>query len=407
MRILIQFPTRGRKDTFFRVIKGYYDLATNIDLCLFHVVIDKDDASMNNVEVIARLDAMKNCIHSISSSKGKIQAINTMPNVEEWDIVLLASDDMIAQKKGWDDDIRSKMKMYYPDTDGVLWYNDGYVKNRLNTLVCAGRKYYNRFRYIYHPSYKSLWCDNEFTDVANSLGRQAYFSECIIRHEHPINTNSKKRDQLYIDNEKLFLVDCKNYEQRKKLSFPFDVLLSIMICTIPKRSASLDALVKKLGDQIREENAIKLVEILYCDDPNITIGHKRNLLVEKASGEYMCFIDDDDDIPDNYVRLILSALNSKPDCLTLNGIITTNGKSPKKFVHSLKYNSYFTKENVYYRPPNHLNVIKKSLVRQFKFPEKNFSEDTDWAMTVCKAGVLKTEVDIPQTIYFYKFMTKK
>jgi hypothetical protein len=77
------------------------------------------------------------------------------------------------------------MTEHYPDTDGVLWFNDGYQGNRLNTLCILGKKYYDRFNYIYHPDYISVWCDNEFMDVANLLGKQIYFDDIIIRHEHP------------------------------------------------------------------------------------------------------------------------------------------------------------------------------------------------------------------------------
>ena len=67
--------------------------------------------------------------------------------------------------------IRQKMIKHFPDTDGVLWFFDGWRKD-LNTLCIIGRKYYERFGYIYHPDYKSFWCDAEFTEVANKLKKQ-------------------------------------------------------------------------------------------------------------------------------------------------------------------------------------------------------------------------------------------
>jgi hypothetical protein len=77
------------------------------------------------------------------------------------------------------------MKEHYPDTDGVLWFNDGHQGNNLNTLCILGKKYYERFNYIYHPEYKSVWSDNEFMLVGNILKKQTYFDEVIIEHEHP------------------------------------------------------------------------------------------------------------------------------------------------------------------------------------------------------------------------------
>ena len=75
-------------------------------------------------------------------------------------IVLLASDDMIPMEKGFDNIIIDKMKNYYPDTDGVLWFNDGYQGDKLNTLCILGKKYYDRFGYIYNPEYISVLSDN-------------------------------------------------------------------------------------------------------------------------------------------------------------------------------------------------------------------------------------------------------
>ena len=78
-------------------------------------------------------------------SDSKIHAINRdIELADEWDIVLLASDDMTPKVKGYDNIIRNKMKEFYPDTDGILWFNDGHQTNRLNTLCILGKKYYEK-----------------------------------------------------------------------------------------------------------------------------------------------------------------------------------------------------------------------------------------------------------------------
>jgi hypothetical protein len=40
------------------------------------------------------------------------------------------------------------MTKLYPDTDGVLWFNEGYLGMQNNTLSIMGKKYYDRFRFI-------------------------------------------------------------------------------------------------------------------------------------------------------------------------------------------------------------------------------------------------------------------
>jgi hypothetical protein len=184
MKLLIKFPTRGRPEKFFEVLDMYYSFLSDIDKTIFQITIDEDDTLMNNNNVIDKLKNYKNLFYNIGISKTKIHAVNRDIIVGDWDILLLASDDMIPIKNGYDDIIRKYMIDKYPDTDGVLWFNDGNRKD-LNTLSILGSKYYQRFNYIYNPDYKSLWADNEFMTVADILNKQTFYDEVIIHHQHP------------------------------------------------------------------------------------------------------------------------------------------------------------------------------------------------------------------------------
>jgi len=186
MKLLIKFPTRNRKNKFFKVLKQYQNLCEDFDNTFFLITLDNDDETMNPSEVGNIFGTFKNVKVVYGNSDSKIHAINRdIELVDEWDIVLLASDDMTPKVKGYDNIIRNRMKEYYPDTDGILWFNDGHQGNKLNTLSILGKKYYDRFGYIYQPEYKSVWSDNEFMMVGNLLGRQTYLDEVIIEHEHP------------------------------------------------------------------------------------------------------------------------------------------------------------------------------------------------------------------------------
>ena len=183
---------------------------------------------------------------------------------------------------------------------------------------------------------------------------------------------------------------------------------SIMICTLIERSRVYNALVQKLKQQILNLNLASEIELVrFCDNRERTTGAKRNNLIEKAQGEYISFVDDDDDVADDYIHLLYQGILQGKDCMSLTGVLTTNGANPQRFVHSLEFKEYAKRNGVYYRPPNHLNVIKRELVKNFKFPEKSFSEDYDWSMAICKAGVLKTEVEIAKPLYYYRAVSKK
>ena len=184
MKILIKFPTRGRTENFFRALDRYYEYAADLDLIEVQVTLDNDDREMNQPAILERLKRYRNLSIRFGTSNSKIEAINRDLDPDGWDIVLLASDDMIPVVKGYDAVIRSKMQTHYPDTDGILWFDDG-NRSDLNTLSILGNAYYRRFGYLYYPGYRSLYCDKEFTLVGNMLKKQTYFSQVIIHHEHP------------------------------------------------------------------------------------------------------------------------------------------------------------------------------------------------------------------------------
>jgi hypothetical protein len=185
--LLVKFPTRGRPDKFFSVLDRYRDLSRSKNI-RFLVTCDLDDSSMNNEIVRKRFESYENVEVCYGTSKTKIEAVNADMKGQEFDICLLASDDMIPERVGYDLEIIKQMSINYPDHDGVIWFSDGYQKQKLNTLIVLGKKYYDRFGYLYHPDYVSFYCDNEFMQVAFALGKQTYIDDVIIRHEHPDNT---------------------------------------------------------------------------------------------------------------------------------------------------------------------------------------------------------------------------
>lgn len=184
MKILYKYPTRDRPLKFQRCLDRYYDYISDINNSEFVISLDTDDEQMNTPDAKKYINSKKNINSYYSGNTSKIMAINADIPTTMWDILVLISDDMIPEIRGFDNIIRQKMKENYPDTDGVLWFFDGWRKD-LNTLCILGRKYYDRFGYIYHPSYESFWSDTEFTEVAAGLKKQTFIDQVIIRHLHP------------------------------------------------------------------------------------------------------------------------------------------------------------------------------------------------------------------------------
>ena len=186
-----------------------------------------------------------------------------------------------------------------------------------------------------------------------------------------------------------------------------DPLWSILIPTLNERKEVFDRVYSSLMQQIYTSGLQDEIEIIVsCDNRQKTIGTKRNELLQKSKATYICYVDDDDMVHENYISMIYKALLTNPDCVSLKGIITTNGHNPRLFIHSIRYSSWYEQDSVYYRPPNHLNPILRSIATQFKFPENNYGEDADWSMQIQRSGLLKKEAEVEEPYYFYLYTTK-
>lgn len=220
-KILFKFPVRNRKEKLFSALDKYYENMIDKENFQFAVSIDEDDIELNTKEVISRIQSYKNAKCFIDKGEGKIHACNRdidKISPETYDIIILVSDDMIPIKKGFDMIIRKDMEKNFPDLDGVLWYNDGHQRQNLNTLCILGKKYYERFGYIYHPSYKSLYCDNEFMEVSKMLNKVKYYDLVIIEHQHWA-WGFREMDSLYKENETFIKPDRETFLKRKEKNF--------------------------------------------------------------------------------------------------------------------------------------------------------------------------------------------
>lgn len=183
--------------------------------------------------------------------------------------------------------------------------------------------------------------------------------------------------------------------------------LTILIPTLPSRKHFYDRITDHLINQVARHDYPGDVIIATDHNPGDTIGAKRNRMMEAVSTDYVCFVDDDDRINDSYIRLVMEGVCKGVDCCSLKGIITTDGVNPKPFIHSIDYTEFFERDGVYYRCPNHLNVVKTELARQCPFPDWKYSEDSNYAFQLRDKGLLKTEHKIDEVLYYYDYVSDK
>lgn len=175
--------------------------------------------------------------------------------------------------------------------------------------------------------------------------------------------------------------------------------LSILILTIPERADKLKRLLDVLQPQVPESVEIIVKEELPSGEGGPTIGANRNAAVADSIGEYICFVDDDDLVPEYYVERILKAIDTKPDVVGMSGHYIVGQNKPQLFVHSMQYKEWLTVDGVHQRCPNHLNPVKREIALQVPYPEKNHGEDQDYSMALLP--LLKTEVMVDGIMYFY------
>lgn len=154
----------------------------------------------------------------------------------------------------------------------------------------------------------------------------------------------------------------------------------------------------------------KVEVITYEDNYKYSVGYKRNKLLDQAIGDYIAFVDSDDQVKHGYFKNLFEGIEKGVDCCSLKGIITENGANPLFFEHSIKYTEYKTntpdKDIRYERYNNHLNCIKASIAKQFRFPEISHGEDSDWAAQIFKSGLIKIEHYIGEVLYHYDWKSK-
>ena len=191
-------------------------------------------------------------------------------------------------------------------------------------------------------------------------------------------------------------------------------LFSVLILGIPERWIGIGRLLKKLESQIKKDNLSGKVEILCLLDNKIqTIAEKRNCLLKQAKGRYLAFLDDDDDISDQYFHSICSSIieNKDVDVISFKQFCRINGKkllvsfnlnNPHEGLTLLNQEEYKPIK----RPPYHICVWKTDLAQSEEFKQVyaengQSCEDIDWCMRLYPK--CRSSFQIDSFLHFYNY----
>lgn len=187
------------------------------------------------------------------------------------------------------------------------------------------------------------------------------------------------------------------------------IILSILIPSIPSRESKLYALKKEIQRQCNEvyrrHDQLGNIQVVIDKSASflnggLSIGKKRTSLVQKAEGEYLCFLDDDESIAPNYIETLLRLCCTWPDVVTFRALVKLKdawGIIDMNIDH--KENEQFTPDRTMKRPPWHMCPVRSCFAKLYDFEDINNAEDFRWFEKVLSH--CKTEAHTDRIIFQY------
>jgi glycosyltransferase involved in cell wall biosynthesis len=176
--------------------------------------------------------------------------------------------------------------------------------------------------------------------------------------------------------------------------------LSICVATVNGREEKFAKLMAVLQPQL-ESNKADIELIIDKDNKEISIGSKRQRMLELAEGEYIVWVDDDDSISEDYASQILNNLGEDAvgfliDCFD-HGNYTGRAKASRIYGDWGENMDGFK----YVRSLYHKTPVKREIALKAGFTDKRFGEDYEYSMKI--KSLIKSEKFIDKVLYFYQY----
>lgn len=184
------------------------------------------------------------------------------------------------------------------------------------------------------------------------------------------------------------------------------MILSILVCSVTTRFNNfLPNIINKLHKQAEMFEGVEIICLL--DNKTIMLGDKRNELVKLSCGKYVVFVDDDDDISDDYIEKLFFATDSNVDIINFTVSVSLNGGEYKTCLYNMDYENDYNETNTegqivsYHRLPNHIMCVKRELAIDTIYPSIIRGEDSGYSKSL--KPKLKSQLILNDTLYFYNF----
>lgn len=179
--------------------------------------------------------------------------------------------------------------------------------------------------------------------------------------------------------------------------------LSILTPACWERIDQARALHEKIMGQVFSNH---IEHLTLFDNRARSIGMKRQALVDSARGEFIAFVDDDDDVTTDYVPLLVEAIAKHPDAdvITFDQDAIYNGK---EFVVHFQIGAGDDRLDLagpdhqrLTRGPWHVCAWRRSKVKHCQFLDTNYGEDAAWVSQARQAVQRAHHIDA--TLHTYR-----
>ena len=180
------------------------------------------------------------------------------------------------------------------------------------------------------------------------------------------------------------------------------VLLTVMILSIPSRIEKyLIPLMNKLQKQTENYSEVEI--LCLVDNKSMSIGEKRQAILNSARGKWVGFMDDDDDISDDYISSLVDSMKNNPaDVITFDQHCVVNGNEfTVNFSMSNPNERYVYGMKHIRRPPFHICYWKSEIAKQAIFEQSSYGEDYAWCLKMYP--LVKTETHIDKYLHLYRY----
>jgi len=183
-----------------------------------------------------------------------------------------------------------------------------------------------------------------------------------------------------------------------------NLTLSILVPSLPSR---LSRLTRLLGKVLGQADMFDDVEVcVWMDNKKRSIGRKRDDLVQMARGNFLAFVDDDDDVSDDYVSELRTAALEHPnvDVIVFNQRVLMGSAKPFVIRFGIEFENQAAAEHGgrdITRKPFHVCAWRTELAQTARFPDISYGEDWEWVKQLLPK--VKQQARVDQILHTYRY----